>query len=49
VLDRFFSGIPHPHLLGDLAPDLFYSKFANFSKNIDPDEMRQPLQAVSNG
>jgi medium-chain acyl-[acyl-carrier-protein] hydrolase len=24
VLDRFFSGIPHPHLLGDLAPDTFF-------------------------
>jgi medium-chain acyl-[acyl-carrier-protein] hydrolase len=24
VSDRFFSGIPHPHLLGDLAPDIFY-------------------------
>jgi acyl-ACP thioesterase len=23
VSDRFFSGIPHPHLLGDLAPDIF--------------------------
>ena len=23
----YFSGIPHPHLLGDRAPDLFYRRF----------------------
>ena len=23
---RFFSGIPHPHLLGDLAPDTFFTR-----------------------
>jgi hypothetical protein len=28
VLDRFFSGIPHPHLLGDLAPDIFFGFYA---------------------
>ena len=26
VADRFFSGIPHPHLLGDRRPNRLFSR-----------------------
>jgi hypothetical protein len=32
VAARFFSGVPHPHLLGVCCPDFSIVKFAYFEK-----------------